>query len=114
MTFIGADGLDHCICDRLEPGVRRKLLGRFGLDDQVEQSIDDSGMLELCFAEARADATAFSEDGNQTVAWLSPSGEIAAVLVQDYINGESRIIRFGFGDIEITNDGSEISVFLLA
>jgi hypothetical protein len=94
--------------------VRRKLLGRFGLDDQLEQSIADTGVLELSFAEARPDATVLSEDGNRTVAWLSPSGEIAALLVQDYADGESRIIRFGFGEIEITNDGSEISVFLLA
>ncbi len=94
--------------------MRRKLLGRFDLDDQLEQSINDNGMLELCFSEARPDVTALSEDGNRTIAWLSPSGEIAAVLVQDYVNGESRIIKFGFCDIELVNDGSKISAFLLA
>jgi hypothetical protein len=91
--------------------VRRKLLGRFDLDDQLERSIADSGLLELHFAEARPDATALSEDGNRTVAWLSPSGEIAALLVQDYVNGESRTIELGFGRVEIVNDGSEISAF---
>ncbi len=94
--------------------MRRKLLGRFALDAQLERSIDDTGMLELSFAAARPDATALSEDGNRTVAWLSPSGKIAAVLVQDYVNGESRIIRFGFGALEVANDGSEISVYLLS
>ena len=88
--------------------VRRRLLGRFDLDDQVETSIDDNGMLELSFAEARSDATLLSDDGNRTVAWLSPSGEIATILVQDYVNGESRVIKFAFGEIEIVNDGAQV------
>ena len=94
--------------------MRRRLLGRFDLDDQLERSIDDNGRLELSFAEARADATVLSDDGNLTVAWLSPSGEIATILVQDYVNGESRIIKFAFGEVEIVNDGAQVSVFLLA
>jgi len=44
----------------------------------------------------------------------APSGEVAALLVQDYVNGESRAIPFIFGTIEIENDGSTVSVFLLA
>lgn len=94
--------------------MRRRLLGRFELDEQLEDSIDSSGLLEVWFEAARPDATVLSDDGNRTVAWLSPSGEIAGVLVQDYVNGESRTIKFGFGDLEITNDGAELSVFLLA
>ena len=91
---------------------RRKLLGRFELDDQLERSIAETGMLELRFGHARPDATMVSADGNRTIVWLSPSGEIAAVLVQDYVAGEHRIIRFAFGDLEIGNDGATISAFL--
>jgi hypothetical protein len=105
--------VDGALFAELVADVRRQLLGRFDLDDRLEQSIDDTGMLELCFAEARPDATALSEDGNLTVAWLSPSGEIAALLVQDYVNGETRLIKFGFGTVEIVNDGSNISAFFL-
>lgn len=45
---------------------------------------------------------------------VSPSGEIAGLLVQDYVNTESRAVRFGFGEIEIVNDGLEITIFLRA
>ena len=54
-----------------------------------------------------------SDDGTRPIAYLlSPSGEIAAILVQDYTNGENRIIPFGFGIVELANDSSAISAFL--
>jgi hypothetical protein len=93
---------------------RRRLLGRFAIDDQIRRSIDDTALLQVWFGEARADATALSVDGNLTVAWLSPSGAVAGLLVQDYVDGENRSIAFDFGEIEIANDGSEITVFLRA
>lgn len=92
---------------------RRTLLGRFQLDEQLERSIEETGLLDLLFGGARPDTTIVSDDGNRTVAWLRPSGEIAALLVQDYANEETRVIPFAFGALEIVNDGSEIAVFLL-
>jgi hypothetical protein len=69
-------------------------------------------MLDLRFSEGRPDATLLSEDENRTVAWMAPSGEIAALLIQDYANSESRSIPFRFGSIEVINDGREVVVFL--
>ena len=90
----------------------RRLLGRFELCEAIERSIDDLGLLDLWFGDAHCDANVASDDGARTIAWLSPSGEIAGVLVQDYVNGESRIVPFGFGTIEIVNDGTQVSVYL--
>ena len=53
-----------------------------------------------------------SLDGNRSIAYLAPSGEIAALLVQDYANGESRTIPFDFGEIEIVDEGAKLAVFL--
>ena len=93
--------------------MQRTLLGRCALHDAMERSIDETGMLDLWFATAHPDSSVVSEDGNRTIAWLGPSGEVAGLLVQDYVNGESRIVPFSFGTVEIANDGSEISVFLI-
>src|SRR4051812_22080249 len=93
---------------------RRQLLGRFALDDQLEREFDRSGMLDLRFVEACGDASLVSIDGNRSIAWLSPSGAVAGLLVTDYVNAETRIIPFTFGDLEVVNDGCEVSVFLHA
>ena len=93
-------------------GPRRQLLGKFALTDQLEEEYARSGMLEVSFSATRPDATVLSDDGNRTVAWVTPSGEIGALLVQDYANAETRVIPFAFGEIEIVNDGAEVSVFL--
>src|SRR4051794_10899117 len=92
---------------------RRKLLGKFTPGDQLEGEIERSGMLDIWFSRTRPDATVLSNDGNRTVVWVSPSGDIAGLLVQDYGSDESRLIPFAFGEIEIVNDSGDISVFLL-
>ena len=92
---------------------RRKLLGKLILDERLERDIARSGLLDVTFAPTRADATLVSDDGQRTVAWLSPSGEIAALLVQDYVVGESRRIPFAFGEIELVAEEGELALFLL-
>jgi hypothetical protein len=92
----------------------RLRLGRIPLDDQLERSIEDTGLLEIVFRDARPDASVLSEDGNRTVASMAPSGGMASLLVQDYANGESRRIPFSFGLVDIINDGEAIEVFLIS
>ena len=92
---------------------RRKLLGRVELDPAIEKQLEDTGLLEVHFATRKADTSMLSLDGNRTIAWMAPSGELAGLLVQDYHDGVgTRVIPFAFGELELVNDGAELSVFL--
>jgi hypothetical protein len=92
----------------------RKLLGRFEIDDQLADSIDGCGLLEVLFSPTRPDAHLLSLDGSKTIAWLTPSGTIGSILVQDYVDAEGvRLVPFDFGSLEIVNDGCTISIFLV-
>ena len=93
---------------------RRKLLGRFDLDDQLVRDIERSGLLDVVFTSTRGDTSLVSEDGARSIAWLAPSGEIAGLLVQDYVVAESRLIPFAFGALEVVADGDELSVYQVA
>jgi hypothetical protein len=90
----------------------RKLLGRFVIDEQLEQEFLRSGMLEVRFVDTRSDVTLVSLDGAKSILWLTPSGGISGVLVQDYAPDESRVVPFEIGEIEIEADGDELRVFL--
>ena len=91
---------------------RRRRLGVVALDGRLEAEIERSGLLEVQLVPSRGETTVVSDDGARAVAWLAASGELAALLVQDYANGESRVIPFGFGDVELVADGDEIAVYL--
>jgi len=81
---------------------------------QFQASLEDTGLLEITLSSTRPDATLLSLDGNRTVAWITPSGEIGAILVQDYVGDEeTRTIPFVFGDIELVNEQDRLSVFLV-
>jgi len=100
------------IVPRSKMQAHRKLLGRFEIDDQLADSIDRSGLLEVLFSPTRSDAHLLSLDGNKTVAWLTPPGTIGSILVQDYVDAEGvRIVPFELGSLEIVNDGCTISIF---
>jgi hypothetical protein len=91
---------------------RRTLLGRFPLSGLVRSSIDETGLLDVTFSEARSDAMLRSLDGNRSLVWVAPSGAICSLLVQDYSNGETRRIPFAFGELEVVDDGTDLTIFL--
>lgn len=94
---------------------RPELLGRFEIDASVQNSIEQTGLLELVFDRsqtAAADASLLSLDGNKSLLGLTPSGAIRSLLVQDYVNGEFRSIPFEIGSVELQSDEGTITVTL--
>jgi hypothetical protein len=89
------------------------VLARIELDEQLERSIDQTGLLEVTFSATKSDSSVTSLDGNRTVAWMLPSGELGSLLVQDYTSAPGRrSIPFVFGSIELINDGITLIITL--
>jgi hypothetical protein len=88
-----------------------RILGTFEFGELLERQLVATGMLDLIFTE-QAESTLESFDGLHSIVYLTASGKIASLLVQDYAPFESRIIQFAIGMIELVGEPGKIAVYL--